>query len=212
MGGGKSALLVDAAEALLIGLVNRAILDGEVLDAALATAAEITANSPMGVWMTKEVAWSQLEVGSLSSRPGRPGEPGTQIPTAFTQDHGGEMAAFLEKRPSRYANEEQARAGARGDLGAGRSRPCSARANAASMFASRWGSFEVPGIGSIAGEWASAHASATCWLVMPRSAAISSAAAAAGVPWSWIGFQGRNAIPASSHAASRLSEVRVPTL
>jgi hypothetical protein len=27
----------------------------------------ITANSPMGVWTTKEVAWSQLEVGSLQA-------------------------------------------------------------------------------------------------------------------------------------------------
>lgn len=32
------------------------VADGEVLDTALAVAAEITANSPMGVWMTKEVA------------------------------------------------------------------------------------------------------------------------------------------------------------
>lgn len=39
--------LVDAAEADWIGLVNRVVPDGEVLDAALATAAEITANSPM---------------------------------------------------------------------------------------------------------------------------------------------------------------------
>jgi enoyl-CoA hydratase len=31
-----------------------------MLDAALTTAAEITANSPMGVWMTREAAWSQL--------------------------------------------------------------------------------------------------------------------------------------------------------
>jgi enoyl-CoA hydratase len=31
-----------------------------MLDEALTTAAEITANSPMGLWMTKEVAWSQL--------------------------------------------------------------------------------------------------------------------------------------------------------
>jgi hypothetical protein len=47
-------------------------------DAALTTAAEITANSPMGVWMTKEVAWSQLEIGSLQAgidrRTGLPGE------------------------------------------------------------------------------------------------------------------------------------------
>jgi enoyl-CoA hydratase len=95
--------LVDAAEAERIGLVNRVVPDGEVLDAALATAAEITANSPMGVWMTKEVAWSQLEVGSLQA--GIDLENRTQILTAFTQDHGEQIAAFLEKRPARYVNE-----------------------------------------------------------------------------------------------------------
>jgi hypothetical protein len=34
--------------------------------------------------------------------------------------------------------------------------------DSAPMFSCRWGSFEVPGIGSIADEWATAHASATC--------------------------------------------------
>lgn len=95
--------LVDAAEADRIGLVNRVVPEGEVVDAALATAAEITVNSPMGVWMTKEVAWSQLEVGSLQA--GIDLENRTQVMTAFTQDYGEQSAAFLEKRPSRYTNE-----------------------------------------------------------------------------------------------------------
>ena len=95
--------LVDAAEADRIGLVNRVVPDGEVLDAALATAAEITANSPMGVWMTKEVAWSQLEVGSLQA--GIDLENRTQIMTTFTQDHREQITAFLGKRPPHYTNE-----------------------------------------------------------------------------------------------------------
>jgi enoyl-CoA hydratase len=95
--------LVDAAEADRIGLVNRVVPDGEVLDAALATAAEITANSPMGVWMTKEVAWSQLEVGSLQA--GIDLENRTQIMTTFTQDHREQITAFLGKRPAHYTNE-----------------------------------------------------------------------------------------------------------
>lgn len=95
--------LVDAAEADRIGLVSRVVPDGEVLDAALATAADITANSPMGVWMTKEVAWSQLEVGSLQA--GIDLENRTQIMTTFTRDHHEQVTAFLEKRPARYANE-----------------------------------------------------------------------------------------------------------
>jgi enoyl-CoA hydratase len=95
--------LVDAAEADRIGLVNRVVPDGEVLHAALATAAEIAANSPMGVWMTKEVAWSQLEVASLQA--GIDLENRTQIMTTFTRDHREQLAAFLEKRPARYTHE-----------------------------------------------------------------------------------------------------------
>jgi enoyl-CoA hydratase len=95
--------LVDAAEADRIGLVNRVVPDGDVLEAALATAAEITANSPMGVWMTKEVAWSQLEVGSLQA--GIDLENRTQIMTTFTQDHREQITAFLGKRPAHYTNE-----------------------------------------------------------------------------------------------------------
>ena len=53
--------------------------------------------------MTKEVAWSQLEVGSLQA--GIDLENRTQILTAFTKDHGEQMAAFLEQRPPHYANE-----------------------------------------------------------------------------------------------------------
>jgi enoyl-CoA hydratase len=95
--------LVDAAEADRIGLVNRVVAEGEVLDAALATAAQITANSPMGIWMTKEVAWSQLEVGSLQA--GIDLENRTQIMTTFTRDHHEQLSAFLEKRPAEYVNE-----------------------------------------------------------------------------------------------------------
>jgi enoyl-CoA hydratase len=95
--------LVDAAEADRIGLVNRVVPDGELLAAALATAAEIAANSPMGVWMTKEVAWSQLEVGSLQA--GLDLENRTQIMTTFTRDHREQLTAFVDKRPPHYTNE-----------------------------------------------------------------------------------------------------------
>ena len=54
----------------------------------------------MGVWMTKEVMWSQLEVGSLQA--GIDLENRTQILTSFNGDMGEAMAAFLEKRPPRY--------------------------------------------------------------------------------------------------------------
>lgn len=88
--------LIDAETALRLGIVSRVVADGEVVDAALEVAAEIAANSPMGVRMTKEVMWSQLEVGSLQA--GIDLENRTQILTSFTEDMQEAMAAFLQKR------------------------------------------------------------------------------------------------------------------
>ena len=92
--------VVDSEEADRIGLVTRVVPDGEVVDAALETATQIAANSPWGVRMTKEVAWSQLEVGSLQA--GIDLENRTQILSSFTEDMREAMAAFLEKRPPSY--------------------------------------------------------------------------------------------------------------
>ncbi|GAA0543052.1 enoyl-CoA hydratase/isomerase family protein [Actinomadura livida] len=93
---------VRASEALRIGLVSRVVEDGSVVDAALEIAALICANSPMGVWMTKEVAWSQLEVGSLQA--GIDLENRTQILTSYTRDHTEQITAFLDRRPPGYTN------------------------------------------------------------------------------------------------------------
>jgi enoyl-CoA hydratase len=76
--------LIDAEEALRIRLVSRVVPDGEVVDAALAVAAEIAENSAFGVWMTKEVMWSQLEIGSLQA--GIDLENRTQILCSTTGD------------------------------------------------------------------------------------------------------------------------------
>lgn len=91
-----SGRIVDADEADRIGLVTRVVADEDLLDAALATAADIARNSPMGVRMTKEVMWSQLEVGSLQA--GIDLENRTQILTSFTADHLEASAAFRERR------------------------------------------------------------------------------------------------------------------
>jgi enoyl-CoA hydratase len=94
--------IVDSAEADKIGLVSRVVPDGAVVDAALETAALIAANSAWGVRMTKEVAWSQLEVGSLQA--GIDLENRTQILSSFTEDHREAIAAFLEKRDPSYTH------------------------------------------------------------------------------------------------------------
>ncbi|GAB2831122.1 enoyl-CoA hydratase-related protein [Actinocorallia aurea] len=93
---------VHAEEALRIGLVSRVVEDGEVVGAALEIAAQIVANSPMGVWMTKEVAWSQLEVGSLQA--GIDLENRTQILTSYTRDQTEQIVSFLERRPAKYTD------------------------------------------------------------------------------------------------------------
>jgi enoyl-CoA hydratase len=92
--------LIDAEEALRLHIVSRVVPDGEVLDAALEVADEIIANSPTGVWMTKEVMWSQLEIGSMQA--GIDLENRTQIMCSGTGDMVEAMTAFIEKRPARF--------------------------------------------------------------------------------------------------------------
>ena len=94
--------IVDAAEAERLGLVSRVVDDRPVLDAALEVADEILANSPTGVWMTKEVMWSQLEVGSLQA--GIDLENRTQIMTSMTEDMAEALQAFLEKRAPDFSD------------------------------------------------------------------------------------------------------------
>src|SRR3546814_10466785 len=77
--------VIDSAEADSIGLVTRVVPDDELLDSALETAALVAANRPWGVRLTKEVAWSQLAVGSLQA--GIDLEDRTQILSSVTPDH-----------------------------------------------------------------------------------------------------------------------------
>ncbi len=92
-----------AAEAKEIGLVLDVVPDGTVVDAALAEAELIVANSPFGVQMTKEVMWSQLEIGSLAA--GIDLENRTQLLASHTGDMMEAVAAFLAKRPPDFKDE-----------------------------------------------------------------------------------------------------------
>jgi enoyl-CoA hydratase len=94
--------LIDAGEADRIGLVTRVVPDGEVVDSALETAELIVGNSPFGVRMTKEVMWSQLEIGSLQA--GIDLENRTQVLSSFTGDLTEAMTAFAEKRPAKFTD------------------------------------------------------------------------------------------------------------
>jgi enoyl-CoA hydratase len=88
--------LIDAAEADRIGLVTRVVAEGAAVASARETAGLIVGNSPFGVRMTKEVMWSQLEIGSLQA--GIDLENRTQVLSSFTGDLTEAMQAFAEKR------------------------------------------------------------------------------------------------------------------
>jgi enoyl-CoA hydratase len=90
---------VDAEEADRIGLA-RLVPEGSVVGEAVALAEQICAHSPFGVWMTKEVMWSNLEVGSLSAAMDL--ENRTQILGLYTEDHHEAVTAFFEKRTPQF--------------------------------------------------------------------------------------------------------------
>lgn len=92
----------DSAEADKLGLVSRVVDDDTLLDEAMHTAELIAGNSPMGVWMTKEVMWSNLEVGSLQA--GIDMENRTQILTSGTEDSRRAMAGFLTHETIQWEN------------------------------------------------------------------------------------------------------------
>jgi enoyl-CoA hydratase len=93
--------MVDAAEADRIGLVSNVVPDGQVIDAARDTAELVRANSPFGVWMTKEVMYSNLEATSLQAAIDL--ENRTQLLSSYTGDMREALAAFLEKRPPQFS-------------------------------------------------------------------------------------------------------------
>jgi enoyl-CoA hydratase len=94
--------VIDAAEADRLGLVTRVVEPDRLLDEAYTVADQIIANSPMGVWMTKEVMWSNLEVGSLQA--GIDLENRTQIMTSATEDSRRAMASSLAREPVDWQN------------------------------------------------------------------------------------------------------------
>jgi enoyl-CoA hydratase len=85
---------VEASEASTFGLVSR--VDDDVMAAALDAARMIRANSPFGVWMTKEVTWTSLEISGL--RAAIDLENRTQILATMTSDMSEAVSAWREKR------------------------------------------------------------------------------------------------------------------
>ncbi len=91
-----TAELIDAAEALRLGLVSRVVPPGELMPAALELATRIAAQPPISVELTKRMAWRsrfddlvrQVDMESWASR------------ICFaTEDHRESVKAFLNKQP-----------------------------------------------------------------------------------------------------------------
>jgi enoyl-CoA hydratase len=93
--------LVEAEEALRIGLVNE-IRDGhELLDAAVAKAGEMTRNSPFALRMTKQVL--EQNAGAASLRAAIELENRTQVLATRTEDMAEALSAFGARRPPDYS-------------------------------------------------------------------------------------------------------------
>jgi enoyl-CoA hydratase len=94
--------IIDSDEALRIGLVVEVVPDDQLLAAAMDKARLIMANSPFGVYMTKQVMWSTLEIAGLDAAINL--ENRTQVLTTTTDDCIEARQAFLEHREPRYTN------------------------------------------------------------------------------------------------------------
>ncbi len=91
--------IIDAAEALRIGLVSQVVPDGELLDTAMTLARRTTANEPLAVQAAKRAL--------VMTRSGRREELQAHLSSALAQllasdDHQESVAAFLEKRNPSY--------------------------------------------------------------------------------------------------------------
>jgi enoyl-CoA hydratase len=94
--------IIDAQEALRIGLVTEVVPDDALMEAAFAKADEIQRNSPFGIEMTKETMWTALEVPAHAAMDI---ENRQQIVTSMALDSAEARQAFLEKRPPRFTNQ-----------------------------------------------------------------------------------------------------------
>lgn len=91
---------VPAEEALAMGLATAVTEDP--IARAVEIANSITAHSPFGVAMTKQVLWTNVSAPSLEAAMAI--ENRTQTLALLTEDMGEAVGAFLEKRPADYKN------------------------------------------------------------------------------------------------------------
>src|SRR3954468_3170516 len=97
-----TARRVEAADALQMGLVNRVSAKGDVLSAALALAAEIAANAPIGISAAKssiEDGWDKTLDAALEA------ERKHYEKVLLSEDRLEGLKAFAEKRPPKWSGK-----------------------------------------------------------------------------------------------------------
>ena len=95
--------IVDAHEALAMGLVSRVLPDDELLETCLDVAESMSQFSPYGLAMTKDVLWAHLEVASLDAAIEL--EDRNQLMLGFTENLPEAIRAFAAGRPPVYTDE-----------------------------------------------------------------------------------------------------------
>jgi enoyl-CoA hydratase len=93
---------IEGVEAQRIGLVLEVHEPDALLDAAMAHAALIRANSPFGVAQTKEMMWASLEVPTMAMAMAI--ENRTQTVANLTADCFEAATALIERRPASFGN------------------------------------------------------------------------------------------------------------
>ena len=95
--------VIDAQEALRMGLVSRVVPAEELTDVALEAAEGIARHSAYGLAMTKSTIWANLEIASLAAA--QELEDRNQLMLGFTANLPEAMAAFSEGREPVYTDE-----------------------------------------------------------------------------------------------------------
>jgi enoyl-CoA hydratase len=95
---GLTGELVDAPRAAEMGLVNRVVAPGALMDEALVLAGRVAANGPLGVALTKRLMRAAVQRGPEHARP-TPEEAAAVFGSADAKEG---AAAFMEKRTPRF--------------------------------------------------------------------------------------------------------------
>lgn len=90
-----------ADEAERIGLVLKAVQDEDLQESCLEIARNIVANVPMGIWVTKQSLWANLNAGSLEQA--IEFESRGVYVAQSTEDKVEKQKAFFEKRPPSFS-------------------------------------------------------------------------------------------------------------